>query len=305
MSYQSDVTKVDRVQDAGEFPAVVLIDNCSACNLRCSMCDHQHIRDYRKIDVMKIDLYRKIIDEISRENPTARVWQIYFGDPFLCRDMPERIQYAKAQGLTDVVLNSNGVLMGKEKAQAYIEAGLDAMYVGVDAATAETYDKIRIGGDFKRAVQNVLGYRDLLKSHGRPAQQLFVQFVMSDVNEHEAEAFRAFWKEEGVGVKIRPKISWAGLIEAANLRDNATIDRKPCYWLMRTMNICCDGEVSLCSVDLHCRVKCGNVRERSLKEIWMGSLRDYRRMHQESRFGELPALCRDCMDWQSTYAEFS
>ena len=305
MGYKSDISQANRVQEAVDFPRVVLIDNTSACNLKCSMCDHVNIRKYRKIESMPIDLYHRIIDEIAVENPRARVWEIFFGDPFLCKDIAERIRYAKEKGLTDVVLNSNGVLMTSDKSEAVIASGLDAMYIGVDAATAETYDKIRVGGDFTKAVANILAYRDLLLSVGRPEQQLFVQFVVSEFNEHEVDDFRRFWTENGINVKIRPKISWAGLIKAENLRNNCEVERKPCYWLMQTMNICADGRVTLCSVDLHCRVPCGNVREQTMKELWQhGRLKELRRMHLERRFDELPEMCRNCSDWQSAYAEY-
>ena len=304
MSYKSDLDKVTRTQEALHFPQVVLIDNFNGCNLQCSMCDHKNIRNYRPIQFLAMDLYKKIIDESAVENPKARVWEIFFGDPFLCKDIAARIRYAKDKGLTDVVTNTNGVLMTPEKSEEAIRAGLDAIYVGVDAATRETYDKIRVGGNFEKTVANVLAYRDLLKSCGNPGQQLFVQFVLSDINENEVSSFKSFWTTHGVQVKIRPKISWAGLIEAKNLRSNEQVDRKPCYWLMKTMSICADGEAALCAVDLHCRVKCGNVKNATLKELWNGKLKEYRGMHLQNHFEELPPLCRDCQDWQSAYADY-
>lgn len=305
MSYLSDISKANRTEEASEFPRTVLIDNTNACNLRCSMCDHPNIRNYRKIQVMDVELYKRIIDEIAAENPDARIWQIFFGDPFMCRDMPWRIQYAKAKGIKDVVLNTNGVLMSPEKGRAVIEAGLDAMYVGVDAAKAETYANIRVGGNFDKAVANTLAYRDTLQEVGKPHQRLFVQFVVSEYNEDEVEAFKEFWTGQGVNVKIRPKISWAGLIDAENLRDNSLVERKPCYWLMQTINICADGRVALCSADIHCRVDCGDVSKTSVKEVWQTGLRAMRDMHKEGRFQELPDMCRNCSDWQSAYAEFN
>lgn len=304
MGYKSDIQKADRGIESVGFPDVILIDNTSICNLKCSMCDHVNIKNYRKMENMSNELYTKIIDEIAEENPTARVWQIFYGDPFVLKEMPERIKYAKDKGLTDVVLNSNGVLMSADKAEAVIKAGLDAIYVGIDAATEETYNQIRVGGNFQKAVNNVLKYRDILAEHGNPNQKLFVQYVVSDVNEHETDSFREFWKQQGVNVKIRPRVSWAGLIEAKNLQPNENVNRKPCYWLMKTINICTDGRVAFCSVDPHCRVPSGNIMTNTIKEVWAGDLKVYRDMHNEGRFNELPQMCRECKDWQSAYAEY-
>ncbi|MBW2340813.1 MAG: radical SAM protein [Deltaproteobacteria bacterium] len=304
MTLKSDFGKANRTEEAAAFPAVILIDNCNACNLRCSMCDHKHMKRYRRVQLMDMGLYQKLIDEIARENPQARVWEIFFGDPFMCRDIASRIRYAKEKGLRNVVLNSNGVLMTPERAYAVIEAGLDAMYVGIDAATEETYNKIRVGGNFKRAVENVIQYRNLLAERENDDQKLFVQFVVSDINEHEVDDFKAFWKEEEINVKIRPKVSWAGLVDATNLQNNEQVIRKPCYWLMQTINVCADGRIALCSVDVHCRVNCGDANEQSIRELWQGRLRDYRAMHREGRFDDLPDMCKRCSDWQSGYADF-
>lgn len=301
---KSDISKANRISDAAEFPEVILIDNCNTCNLQCSMCDHKNMKQYRKVQLMEMGLYQRLIDEIAIENSEARVWEIFFGEPFMCRDIDKRIKYAKDKGLKDVVLNSNGVMMTTRRALAVIEAGLDAMYVGIDASNEHTYDRIRIGGNFSKAVENVLQYRDLLNSYGNGEQKLFVQFVVSDINDQEVDDFKAFWKREGVNVKVRPKVSWAGLVEAANLRDNEQVVRKPCYWLMRVINICADGYVALCSVDVHCRVKCGNVNKDTIKEVWQGDLEKYRTLHKEGRFDQLPDMCRECSDWQSAYADF-
>ena len=304
MGYKSDIQKADRGIESVGFPGVILIDNTSICNLRCSMCDHVNIKKYRKMENMSHELYTKIIDEIAVENPNARVWQIFYGDPFILKEMPERIKYAKDKGLTDVVLNTNGVLMTADKAEAVIKAGLDAIYVGIDAATEETYNQIRVGGDFNKAVNNVLKYRDLLAEHGNPNQKIFVQYVVSDINDSETEMFREFWQKEGVNVKVRPRVSWAGLIEAKNLQPNENVNRKPCYWLMRTINICTDGRIAFCSADPHCRVACGDIKTQTIKEAWAGQLKVYRDMHKECRFNELPEMCRECKDWQSAYAEY-
>ena len=304
MAYKSNIKKVDRTQEAVDFPKVILIDNCNACNLACSMCDHPNVSKYRKIQLMDYKLYQKIIDEIALENPVARVWEIFFGDPFMCGDIARRVQYAKDKGLQDVVLNSNGVKMTPARSKKLIEAGLDAMYVGIDSISESTYNKIRIGGNYQRAVENVLSYKKLLKNYGKKHQEIYVQFVVSDLNEQEVEDFKNFWLTRDIKVKIRPKVSWAGLVEAQNLVEINQSDRKPCYWLMQTINICADGQVALCSVDVHCRVNCGDINTQTIKEVWHDRLEVYRDMHKNLEFNKLPKMCRLCKDWQSGYADF-
>lgn len=285
-----------------DFPSVVLIDNSTFCNLRCSMCDYAHISSYRKKQHMPWSMYAGIIDEVAANRPDARVWEIFFGDPFCCPDIVERVVYAKDHGLTDVVLNTNGMAMYPTKAKELILAGLDAMYVGVDAISPEVYKKIRIGGNLPKVIRNVLAYRDLLGKHGTAKQKLFVQFVECTDNEHETDMFINFWKKEGVSVKVRPRVSWGGLIPATNLKKDAA--RSACNWAMNSLVVCSDGRYALCAVDIHCQVSVGSFPGKSIKSVWNNELKKYRDMHTPGSFSNLPEFCRNCLDWQSARCEY-
>lgn len=285
-----------------KFPSVVLIDNSNFCNLRCSMCDYKHIASYRKKQHMPWEIYTSVIDEISVNNPNARVWEIFFGDPFCCPDMPTRIKYAKDKGLTDVVLNTNGMAMTPDKAKDLILSGLDVMYVGVDAISTEVYEKIRIGGNLTRVIKHVRAYRDLLNMYGNRNQRLFVQFVACTENEHETNMFVKFWKNEGVLVKVRPRVSWGGLVEANNLQ--TTIPRSACNWAMESLAICSDGRYALCAIDIHCKVSVGSFPNKSISYVWNNDLKKYRDRHTAGNFLELPGFCKNCLDWQSARCEY-
>ena len=294
-----------RLKDSGDFPKVVLIDTVSFCNLACSMCVHPSMT--RKKGVMSWDLFSKIIDEVAAENKDARVWMVFFGEPFVIKNRNpsifDMIRYAKDKGLTDVVTNSNANLMDEDAARKLIDSGLDAIYFGLDAFTPETYAQIRINGDYAKTVKNIqflLKLKEELKSDN---PEVFVQFVEMDNNIDEKEPFISFWSEQGAKVKIRPKVSWAGLIEAPNLV-LGDADRWPCYWAMQTISITDTGKVVTCAVDLDARFIAGDIGNTSIKDVWNGKLKEMRTLHTEKRFKELPEICRDCRDWQSARADF-
>ena len=155
-----------RLTDSGEFPKVVLIDTVSFCNLKCSMCVHKDMT--RKKGIMSWDLFTKIIDEIAKNNKDTRIWMVFFGDPFVIKNKKpsifDMIKYAKNKGLTDVVLNSNGVLMDKKASQNLIESGIDAIYFGIDAFTAPVYEQLRVDDDYQKTVDNVVYLLNLRRS---------------------------------------------------------------------------------------------------------------------------------------------
>ncbi len=294
-----------RLDDAGAFPKVVLIDTVSFCNLECSMCVHKDM--LRPRGYMPWPLFLKIIDEIAVENPQARVWMVFFGEALILRRRKngifDQIRYAKAQGLRDVVLNSNANLLDEAAAEALIECGLDAIYIGIDAHTPESYARIRVGGDHHRVVANVCRLLDLKRRRRAKTPRVFVQFVEMDDNRGEKDDFIAFWTARGAEVKIRPKVSWGGQIEAPNLvLDNDK--RWPCYWAMQSMSITDRGKVVTCAVDLDARFVAGDVNHDSLKSIWNGRLRENREHHLNRRWDALPEICRLCRDWQSARADF-
>jgi radical SAM protein with 4Fe4S-binding SPASM domain len=309
VNYTGEILEVQkkqgRLKDAGDFPKVVLIDTVSYCNLKCSMCVHKKMK--RKKGIISWDLFAKIIDEIAEVNKSVRVWMVFFGEALLLkRKKPsifDMITYAKSKGLTDVVLNSNANLLDEGASRELIRSGLDAIYVGIDAFKPETYAKIRVGGNYEKAVQNTLYLIKLKKLMNSGNPEVFVQFVEMDINQNEKEDFIKFWNQKGALVKIRPKVSWSGLIDAPNLVLDHE-ERWPCYWAMRTMSITDTGKVVTCAVDLDAKFIAGDINYQSLKEVWNGKLKVLRQCHLLKQFHALPENCKECKDWQAARADY-
>lgn len=292
-----------RVLDAGRFPKVVLIDTTSFCDLKCSMCGHKDMKRAR--GNMSRPLFRKIIDEIARNNKDTRVWMVFFGEALILKkkNLFEMIFYAKQKGLTDVVLNSNANLLDKEASLGLIKSGLDAIYIGIDAFNEVTYNKLRVGGNYKKVVNNVTGLIKLKKELGAEKPEVIVQFVEMEENKEEVKDFIKFWKKQGAIVKIRPKVSWAGLVDAPNLNLSQK-ERHPCHWAMQTLSITNEGKVVTCAVDVDARFVAGDINKESIKNLWNGRLKEIRQFHKQGKFDKLPNPCRDCKDWQAAKAEF-
>ncbi|MBI5682887.1 MAG: radical SAM protein [Deltaproteobacteria bacterium] len=173
-----------RLEEAADFPKVVLIDTISFCNLICSMCVHPDMK--RKKGIMPWKLYTNIIDEIAETDKNVRVWDVFFGEALILKKRKptifDMIAYAKEKGLTDVVINSNANLLDKEAATDLIKCGLDAIYVGIDAFKPETYAKLRVGGNYDKTVKNVINLLSLKKELHASNPKVFVQFVEMDIN---------------------------------------------------------------------------------------------------------------------------
>jgi radical SAM protein with 4Fe4S-binding SPASM domain len=264
------------------------------------MCGHPFMT--RKKGKMSMSLFKKIINEIASVNPNTRVWMVFYGEALMLKyKLIWMIHYAKKMGLTDVVLNSNANLLDEEMAEGLIDAGLDAIYIGIDAFKKESYEKLRVGGDFDKTVKNVNRLLEIKKETGAAKPEVYVQFVEMEDNYSEVEDFKKYWSDRGAVVKIRPKVTWAGTVAPYNMVEK---DRYPCHWGMQSFNILWDGKVALCAVDYDGRFIGGDVSEQSIQEIWAGKLKEIRDLHRKGRYDELPEFCCKCKDWQAAQSAY-
>ena len=279
-----------------EFPKQVIIETTAFCNQKCIHCAHKSLK--RKKGNMSMLLYKKIIDEIALEAPNTEVWMAYYGEALLLKyRLFYMIHYAKKNGLTNVVLNTNAMLLNREMSEMLIDSGLDRFIISMDGFTKETYEKIRVGGVYEDVLANALRFLEILKAR-ETAKPLFeMQFSVMEENEHEVQAFNQFWKSKGVNVKNRPKASWAGRIEAKNLDPSKV--RVPCKWALNHGAILWDGRFVACGVDSEGLFIAGNVKESTIDEIWNTTHKNFRQVHLEKRWKELPEVCKNCLDWQT------
>lgn len=280
-----------------EFPRQIIIETTAYCNQKCIHCAHKTLQ--RKKGNMDMLLYKKIIDEIAQEAPGTETWMTYYGEALMLKyKLFYMLWYAKQKGLTNVVLNSNAMLLDHDMAEMIIDSGLDRFIISMDGFTKETYEKVRVGGNYDEVMANCLHFIDLLKSRGCTKPSFEMQFSILEENEHELDAFNDFWVLKGVNVKNRPKASWTGRIEAKNLDPNK--ERVPCKWGLNHAGILWDGQLVACGVDSEGLFNAGNLQDASLKTLWNTTHKKFREIHLERRWSDLPDVCAGCLDWQTT-----
>jgi radical SAM protein with 4Fe4S-binding SPASM domain len=55
-----------------------------------------------------------------------------------------------------------------------------------------------------------------------------------------------------------------------------------------------DGAIGLCCTDYDAEMNFGNIKDKTIKEIWLGELmQKIRKLHEQSRWEEVP-LCLKC-----------
>ncbi len=227
---------LDRVCVGSEKIESLLIELTDRCNLNCRMCKQSK---YGSGGFMKFELWKSIIKDLARLKIKA-ITPFWYGEPLIHPEFLNFIKYAfnlnynkeydnrlthiktlKDEALLkDFVdtypfnnklfdymeLHTNGVLLTKE-IMDYLFSPEGARSLGylvfsIDASKKDTYNKIRIGGDFDKVIKN-LKYCISLKSKllkSTPSKSIrpviVVQFIVMQENANEAEEFVDFWKSE-------------------------------------------------------------------------------------------------------------
>ena len=84
------------------------------------MCYTTYMKDHFK-GIMKMDLYKKIIDEAAANNVYS-IKLSWRGEPLLNPNLVEMIKYAKKKGIKDVAFLTNAELLTDKKVRNLLKA---------------------------------------------------------------------------------------------------------------------------------------------------------------------------------------
>lgn len=266
-----------------------------SCNLRCPMCTWSaETATNEPASRMALDDFVRIV----REGVALGCRSVAFNlvnEPLLRADLPEFVAQAKALGVLDLWLHTNGMLLTETMSRGLIGAGLTRLMVSLDAVTQATYDLIRVGGDLAVVESNIAAFRRLRGETGGRLPLLAVCFVKMALNEHELPDFLAKWE---------PLVDFFSIQEyfvppMAGARDLVgTTQATPpamfqCAMPFQRMGVSYDGTAQPCCSFYGPQIPLGNAKA-GVAALWRGrDLSGLRALHAGGRWAEHP-VCRAC-----------
>lgn len=307
---ETDVAYLERRIDGGgievltQFPRYFEIETVNACNAACPMCT---IADWnRKDGVMKDDLFERIAAEIAEHTDVVKRVHLYRdGEPLLDKRLPQRIHRLKVGGVREVGISTNGQLLDEHRGLAILQAGLDEIILSIDSVYPNIYAKIRVGLDWSVVTENARRFF-ALRNGLRSKCRIRVRMIRQELNEHEwyHGRFQAEWMRFLKGndtVEYRDIHNWGGQLDGFKPITKAPID-KPCLALWSLMTIFADGSVPLCNVDYNNKFPLGNVKDKTIAELWQSHEQNWRRYkHMTGKRHEIPP-CANCTVWSEKVA---
>lgn len=297
---------------ASPFPAVIQLQTINACNASCVMCPYPLFKKEFPRGRMDDALFDKIIAEIAERPEVDTFVPMLQNEPFLDKHLFDRIARFKqlTRGRVTVELVTNGAFLTAEAIERMRDVELDVLDISLDAVSKETYDRIRLGLDYEAVIAGV----ERVIAARLPHTSLFVRMVKLRDNAHEVKRFAERWRSLGVPVFIYTANNRVGALPEFDERLRLAREqvsplqrigrRAARAWLghcpapFATTDILHDGSVLLCAHDWARKEVLGNVRDRTIAEVWNGPrMREIRAAVHRREYATLPA-CRDCSLWK-------
>jgi len=291
------------------FSGIINIEPTNLCNLKCPLCPTARGLKREK-GFMKFDLFKLIVDR--NKNLIKRIIMSFAGEPLLNPYIMKMAQYAEERGIS-VVISTNATLLDKYLDQI-LESKLNTLIVCLDGATKETYEQMRVGGNFQKVVDNI--YRLCIEKYKRGLDKphIQLQFLVSKINEHEIKDIIKLGKKLGVDslrLKTLSLGDWGRLEDKIPLAEKYLpkskefrrykftenkkflLEKPPICPLLTRCAILWNGDVIVCCHDYDGLLVVGNIREYdySLKKIWKD--KRYRIIRKKIIRYE-PEICKNC-----------
>lgn len=273
-------------------PYVFQIELTNFCNLKCPMCPHDLMT--REVGYMDFELFKDIVAQVKSTNPDLRLHNM--GESLFHKDIAKFIRFANDNQL-ETILSSNATTLTENKIQELIDAQLSWLYISFDGASAATYERFRKGAHYEREKAKV---EHLLRMRQRQSSR-FPQVMMSCLSlpgtRAEVEEFRGYWQSRVEAVRIKPADVWDG--SSDRIKSIVADMQYPagdsvCSWPWQSVVVLWDGRVVPCCFDYDGKYVLGDLRQKSLAQIFNDEpMRELRRLLRERRADEV-SLCRSC-----------
>jgi len=202
-------------------------------------------------------------------------------------------------GLEDLLV-TNGILLTREKARSFIEAGLDYIVFSMSAASRQGYKKIYGVDKFETVIRNLIGF---IEERDKSQRQIRVRTVFVDTPDTEAEKEKYLKLLSQIPVdnpSVSPMFNFFGdnKAEAVDLNLMKKEDIPICKIPWKYFSITSNGDIRACMFDVYDRYILGNLDDQKMMTCWNSQrMQDFRQALIDKDFKRNEAkgdLCSKC-----------
>lgn len=171
-SYDNLETRLD------SKPSKIILQTTDACNLNCPMCQIPWEKKGRQMSKLTFNkAVSQLFDTLIELHPSN------LGEPMMSPWFDELCDVMNDKGVL-LDLTTNGTLLSKKRINKILPIARD-IKVSFDGATKETFESIRVNGNFEKVCQNTKSLSRELNNYGISGSILSLQMTLMRSNFHE------------------------------------------------------------------------------------------------------------------------
>ena len=291
------------------IPTFFSIQVSSACPQACTLCPWpQYGGDILSgKDFMPSGDFEKILDKIVAFAGDGIIDLSLWGELALHPECIELIKMVLARPELSLIIETSGIGWKTDDLKALSLACSNSAprknhmapiswIVSLDAHDPERYKEVR-GAGFAEAQASAKYLLELFPGN------TYVQALRVKGFEDDIEHFFRYWKEQGAGgdnhIIIQKYNDFSNIMPKLQATDLSPLKRRPCWHIIRDMNILLDGSVPSCREDLGAlngkadRPIMGNIFTDDLALIWENGAKLYAEHCKASYLG----ICTNCDEY--------
>jgi sulfatase maturation enzyme AslB (radical SAM superfamily) len=251
------------------FPSRIVLELTPLCNLSCFMCPRHYIKETD--GYMDIVLFKKLIDEISIENPKAIVLPFWRGESCLHPDFVGLVGYALDKNIR-IHLSTNGHYMNKEFMDIFYRSEFVTFSIHTDLGYKNAKKLLENKPEWSKVVTQI-SFVDTEKST--------IKYLQSCTTNEKLNGFNS--------VRLYVEHTIGG--EFGKSRDEkAKEQRHFCPKLTHTLVVSSDGGFSRCN-HIWEPENIPNLGNTTIKDIWNGArMNEIRAKYPDEK-------CGPCDQW--------
>jgi len=305
-NYRKKWDAVNRFELETDFPIFLQLETNQICNLKCPSCpigQEDGDKKYISSENMGWEMYKKIILE-GEKYGCPSVEPQGTNEPLLDPNLEGYIKFASEHGFMDIMLNTNGTLLSEQRSRKFLKSGITRVRFSLDAATKETYEKVRLGGKYETTMNNIEKFLKIKKQENYELPVVGVNFCKTKFNEHEEKLFIETWKDKVDFIVIQdfqpPDLTknYSEFLTSSTsvFREKIQKSGFNCQQPWQRVLIRSNGEVCPCCAFFSEELTLGNLKNHSIHELWNSKeMRNLRDIHKTGNWQEND-WCKKCIN---------
>jgi pyruvate-formate lyase-activating enzyme len=145
-----------------DMPRSIMIENTSACNLRCLSCHRNRVRDLRKRRMMSLEDIKRLALDMKRMGVREASYH-HLGEPFLSKQLAEELRIIRQHNPEiHIDVSTNGMMLTSD-AQREAAMLFDHIQISLDGINQRMVNRYQRGSCFDTVYNNMkqlVTYRD-------------------------------------------------------------------------------------------------------------------------------------------------